>query len=83
MVVDVVDERSDAMPSIWKCNFPLEVRQILGLERETDSFPDDTIVSFHLLIIDGVVWFGFVCRHSSLRQVFLNVMFVDCHQVYY
>ena len=60
------------MQSIWKDNLPLGVGQILGLERKTDSFPDDTIVSFHLPVTNRVVGCGFACCYASLRQVFLE-----------
>ena len=62
------------MQIIWKYNFPLGVRQILGLERKTDSFPDNTIVSFHLPITDGMVGCGLACCYSSLGQVVLEFL---------
>ena len=55
------------MQSIWKDNLPLGVRQIIGLERKTDSFPDDTSVSFHLSVTNRVVGCGFACCYGSLR----------------
>ena len=53
------------MQSIWKDNLPLGGRQI-------QSFPDDTIVSFHLPVTNMVVGCEFACCYASLKQVFLE-----------
>ena len=74
-VVFVDVERSDGMQSIWKDNLPLGVRQILGLERKTDSFLDYTIVTLYLsTVTNRVIGCGFACCYASLRQVFLEFL---------
>ena len=75
-VVFVDIERSDRMEcrASGRITSHWESRQIFGLERKTESFPNDTIVSFHLRVTNRVVGCGFACCYASLRQVFLEFL---------
>ena len=67
------EERSDGMQSIWKDNLSLGIRQILGLETKTDSFPDDTIVSVHMPVTNRV---------DDRTVVFISAQILHVEQVF-